>query len=157
MIETNPFKETIRNDQTIEYTAVKDMSVFVTVIGRFDETIEGNPDITKPKHDLRKSAGLQLKGRARRLVANRATDVGVKSTYLEQLDYAQEHQIQFGNKTSLNSMPVIKQARLEQEKKSRCGKDFYESAYNVFVSQVQDISPNFDDTAISRKFPGFIR
>ena len=157
MIETNPFKETILNDQTIEYTAVKDMSVFVTVIGRFDETIEGNPDITKPKHDLRKSAGLQLKGRARRLVANRATDVGVKSTYLEQLDYAQEHQIQFGNKTSLNSMPVIKQARLEQEKKSRCGKDFYESAYNVFVSQVQDISPNFDDTAISRKFPGFIR
>ena len=156
-IQTSPFNEIICEDKTIKYTPVKDMCVYVTVIGRFDKTEEGMPDITRPEHDLKRSSGLHLKGRARRLVSNRATEIGVKSTYLEQMDYADEHQIKFGNKTSLNSMPVIKQARLEQEKKSRCGKDFYEAAHNVFISQVQDISPNFDDTAISRKFPGFIR
>ena len=156
-IENNPFEESITKDNVVAYKPVKDMSINVTVIGRFDLTEDDMPDVTKPKHDLKKSAGLHLKGRARELVANRATNVGTKSTYLEQLDYADDHQIKYGNKTSVKSIPVIKQARLEEEKKSRGGKNYYEAALHVFESQSTDISPNFEDTAISRKFPGLIR
>ena len=54
-------------------------------------------------------------------------------------------------------MPVIKQARLEEEKKLRCGKTFYDAALNVYESQCTDYSPNFEETANSKKFPGFIR
>ena len=98
-IEMNPFNEKVLADQSIEYTPVKDLSVYVTAIGKFDKTVDGSPDITKPKHDIKKSAGLHLKGRARRLVANRATEVGVKSTYLEQLE-------QMSTKLSLETKPL---------------------------------------------------
>ena len=113
----NPFKETITKDGLVVYEPVQDMIVDVTVIGRFELDDNSCPIISKPKHDLNKSAGLHLKGRACELFANRATEVGTKSTYLEQLDYADEHQIKFGNKSFIKSILVIKQAILEQERK----------------------------------------
>ena len=61
------------------------MIVDVTVLGRFETNEEGLPDVTKPKHDRKKSAGLHLKGKAREIIANRASNIGVKSTYMEQL------------------------------------------------------------------------
>ena len=48
-------------------------------------------------------------------------------------------------------------ARREQEKKEEGGKTFYESVLNVFEAQVSSISPNFEQTAISKQLPGFIR
>ena len=156
-IDDNPFEESIAKDHLIVYKPVKDMEIKVAVTGRFELDKDNMPDVTKPKHDLEKSTGLHLKGKARELVANRATNIGTKSTYLEQLDFADENQIKFGNTTSVKSIPVIKQARLEHEKKYRGGKNYYEAALHVYESQVTDFSPNFEDTAISRKFPGFIR
>ena len=108
------------------------MIVDVTVIGRFELDDNSCPIISKPKHDLNKSAGLHLKGRACELFANRATEVGTKSTYLEQLDYADEHQIKFGNKSFIKSIPVIKQQYLNKREKSRSGKNFYEAALHVY-------------------------
>lgn len=156
-IHENPFEEIITKDHLIAYKPVKDMEIKVSVVGRFELDEDNMPDVTKPKHDLRKSASLHLKGRAREQIANRATNIGAKSTYLEQLDFADENQIRFGNKTSVKSIPVIKQARLEQEKKSRGGKNYYEAALHVYESQVTDFSPNFEETDISKQFPGFIR
>ena len=156
-IHENPFEETITKDHLIAYKPVKDMEIKVSVVGRFELDEDNMPDVTKPKHDIRKSASLHLKGRAREQIANRATNIGAKSTYLEQLDFANENQIRFGNKTSVKSIPVIKQARLEQEKKSRGGKNYYEAALHVYESQVTDFSPNFEETDISKQFPGFIR
>ena len=156
-IVDNPFEETLTTDHLVLYNPVRDMEIKVTVTGKFELDNNNEPIITKPKHYLENSTGLHLKGRARELIANKATNIGAKSTYLEQLDYADEHQIKFGNRTSVKSVPVIKQARQEQEKKSQGGRNFYEAAVNVYESQVMDFSPNFEETANSRKFPGFIR
>ena len=46
---------------------------------------------------------------------------------------------------------------MEQEKKSRGGKNYYEAALHVYESQVTDFSPNFEVTEMSKQFPGFIR
>ena len=156
-IVDNPFEETLTTDHLVLYNPVRDMEIKVTVTGKFELDKDNEPIITKPKHYLKNSTGLHLKGRARELIANKATNIGAKSTYLEQLDYADEHQIKFGNRTSVKSVPVIKQARQEQEKKSQGGRNFYEAAVNVYESQVMDFSPNFEETANSRTFPGFIR
>ena len=78
----NPFEESITNDHLIAYKPVKDMEIKVSVVGRFELDEDNMPDVTKPKHDLRKSASLHLKGRAREQIANRATNIGAKSTYL---------------------------------------------------------------------------
>jgi hypothetical protein len=159
-VEENPFQEELMDDNAIRYTAVKDLHIDVTVIGRFHDKQEDHPedpDITRPIHDLKKAAGHHLKGKERQLIANRASKIGVKATYLEQLDYANEDQIRQGNKTSVKSIPVIKVARREQEKKQEGGNTFYESVLNVFETQHSSLSPNFEETAISKRFPGFIR
>ena len=68
----------------------KDMVVNVTIIGNFHskEDGSGEPDVTNPVHDKRKASGYQLRGKDRKLIADRATEIGVKETYLEQLDSA---------------------------------------------------------------------
>ena len=68
----------------------KDMVVNVTIIGNFHAKEDGSrePDVTNPVHDKRKASGYQLRGKDRKLIADRATEIGVKETYLEQLDSA---------------------------------------------------------------------
>ena len=154
-IKDSPFHEGIK-DGEMEYIAVKDMEIDVTVVGRFHPNEEGNPDIANPVHDIRKADGLHLKGKDREAIARRAAQIGVKATYMEQLQYANKEQIEGGNKTSVKSIPVIKVARREQEKKEQGGQTFYEAILNVYEAQ-DGISPNFEDTKANRKLPGFIR
>ena len=66
------------------------------VIGRFHDKADGppgEPDISNPVHDMKKSTGYHLKGKERELLANRATKIGIKATYLEQLDFANEAEL----------------------------------------------------------------
>ena len=68
----------------------------MTVMGRFHDKVDGPPgdlDITKPIHDMKKATGHHLKGKERELLANRASKIGVKATYLEQLDFANEEDL----------------------------------------------------------------
>ena len=92
----NPFHEEIMEDDTIKYTPSKDCVFSVMVIGRFHDKADGppgEPDISNPVHDMKKSTGYHLKGRERELLANRATKIGIKATYLEQLDFANEAEL----------------------------------------------------------------
>ena len=144
----------------MEYTTVQDLNIDVTVIGRFHAKVEGypeEPDITRPIHPPNKAAGLHLKGKERELIADRASKIGVKATYLEQLEHADVEQIRQGNKTSVRSIPVIKVARRELEKKEQGGQTFYDAVLNVFEAQHLTGSLIFEETAISKKFPGMIR
>ena len=81
----------------------------------------------------------------------------MKNTYLEQLDFANKEQIEEGNTTSVRSVPVIKVARRELEKKEQGGQTFYESVLNVFETQHSLQTANFEETTTSKKFPGYIR
>ena len=117
---------------------MKNMEIVVTVLGRFDIDYEGNPDVTKPVHDLNKADGLHLKGKQREFLGKRATEIGIKETYLEQLEHANEDQIRLGNRTSIKTIPVIKVARQEQEKKEQGGRTFYQSILNVYEAQKYD-------------------
>ena len=92
----NPFHEEIMEDDTIKYTPIKDCVFSVTVIGRFHDKADGppgEPDISNPVHDVKKSTGYHLKGKERELLAKRATKIGIKATYLEQLDFANEGEL----------------------------------------------------------------
>ena len=156
----NPFNEEIGDDNLLTYSAVRDLHIDVTVTGHFHARTEGHtnePDITRPIHDLKKAAGHHLKGKERELIAKRASKIGVKNTYLEQLDFANKEQIEEGNTTSVRSVPVIKVARRELEKKEQGGQTFYESVLNVFETQHSLQTANFEETTTSKKFPGYIR
>ena len=48
-------------------------------------------------------------------------------------------------------------ARREEEKKSQGGQTLYDAVLHIYETQLQDISPNFEDNKLSRKFPGLIR
>ena len=55
-----------------------------------------------------KARGRFCKGRERELLGQRAAQIGPVPTYLEQFAYAKENEIEFGNRTSIRSLPVIK-------------------------------------------------
>ena len=155
-VKESPFAEKIV-DKDVQYTAVKDMEVDVTVTGRFHVDENGHPDITNPVHDVQNPQGLHLKGKERQKLAKRAAEIGVKECYMEQLDKADMEQVKAGNRTSIKSMPVIKMARKEKEQKDAGGLNFYQSVINVFENQQDDVSPNFEATTNSKKLPGIIR
>ena len=155
-VKESPFAEKIV-DKDVQYTAVKDMEVDVTVTGRFHVDENGHPDITNPVHDVQNPQGLHLKGKERQKLAKRAAEIGVKECYMEQLDKADMEQVKAGNRTSIKSMPVIKMARKEKEQTDAGGLNFYQSVMNVFENQQDDVSPNFEATTNSKKLPGIIR
>ena len=75
-----------------------------------------------------KARGRFCKGRERELLGQRAVQIGPVPTYLEQFAYAKEKEIEFGNRTSIRSLPVIKGAKAEIDRKVRGGSTHYESA-----------------------------
>ena len=72
--------------------------------------------------------------------------------------FVRENEIQEGNMTCIRNYNVIKQAKYEEQKKLRCGANFYESARNVLFSQKGDIAPDFKDKGkmLIIKFSSFI-
>ena len=156
VIKESPFVETLV-DGDIMYTAVKDMEVDVFVTGKFNMNDEGLPDVANPVHNVDNAAGLHLKGKQRQNMAKRAAEIGVKGAYMEQLENANIDELKFGNKTGIKSIPVIKMARREKEKKDAGGLTFYQSVMNVYKTQQNDISPNFEAISMKKKLPGFIR
>ena len=156
VIKESPFVETLV-DGDILYTAVKDMEVDVFVTGKFHMNDEGLPDVANPVHDKDNAAGLHLKGKQRQKMAKRAAEIGVKGAYMEQLDNANIDELQSGNKTSIKSIPVIKMARREKEKQDVGGLTFYQAVMNVYETQQNDVSPNFEATSINKGLPGYIR
>jgi hypothetical protein len=139
------------------YTAVQDMEVDVFVTGKFNLNDEGLPDVANPVHNVDNAAGLHLKGEQRQNMAKRAAEIGVKGAYMEQLENVNIDELKFGNKTGIKSIPVIKMARREKEKQDAGGLTFYQSVMNVYETQKDDISPNFEATSMNKKLPGFIR
>ena len=155
-VKESPFTEKLVNN-VVQYTAVKDMEVEVTVTGEFHVDQNGHPDITNPVHDVQNSKGLHLKGKERQKMAKRAAEIGVKEAYMEQLGNADMEQVKAGNRSSIRSIPVIKMARKEKEQKEAGGLNFYQSVMNVFETQQDDVSPNFEATTNNKKLPGIIR
>ena len=156
-IVRNPFDEQILEDGRVQYNPARNMIVDVTVQGRFFST-DDKPDISKPLHYKKKARGKFLKGRERELIGIRATQIGPVPTYLEQYAFAKENEIEFGNRNSIRSLPVIKGAKSEQDKKVRGGSTHYESAKSAIDLLASDIeSPNFPATNASKKLPGIVR
>ena len=86
-----------------------------------------------------------------------ASQQGILATHREQMAYVLEDQIEVGNTTSVRSYPVIKMAKQEQDKKLRCGENFYDSARNVLLGQQSDVSPDYTDLAAAKSLPGMVR
>ena len=103
----SPFKEQFLSNGSIEYEAVEDMIVSVSVEGMF-HVVDSNPDITKPVHSRNKGKGLDLRGEERRLLGLKASVEGAASVYREGMAYLQREQIESYNRTSVRSLPVIR-------------------------------------------------
>ena len=103
----NPFEENYLSNGTIEYKAVEDMIVTVSVEGIF-HVVDSKPDITKPVHEKNKGKGLDLRGEERRLLGLKASAEGAASVYREGMAYLQKEQIESYNRTSVRSLPVIR-------------------------------------------------
>ena len=157
MIIKSPFDESVDDKGVITYKSNTDLIIDVTVTGFFEIDANNVPDIRKPKHDINKATGLFLKGKQREKIGEKVSREGVQNVYMEQFDKVHEHQIMFGNKTSVKSYDVLTTARQEFERKQHCGNDFFESIQNVFDSQKGDVSLNFDETTASKQLPGFLR
>ena len=154
-IKDNPFEEALE-DGTIKYKAVEDMIIDVKVEGDF--LVEnGSPCLNQPAHLKSKARGLHLKGQERVLLGDLAVQQGVQSAYKQQMAFLLEDEIKVGNTTAMRSLPVIKMAKQEQEKKQRGGATFYESARNVYLGQDADVSPDFPDLASAKLLPGMVR
>ena len=105
-----------------------------------------------------KARGRFCKGRERELLGQRAVQIGPVPTYLEQFAYAKEKEIEFGNRTSIRSLPVIKGAKAEIDRKVRGGSTHYESAKSAIDLLAGDTeSPNFPETNASKSLPGIVR
>ena len=157
MIQNSPFEENVLENGQIQYKVKDDLCIKVTVTGQFELNDDDAPDISKPKHNLMRAAGLHLKGNERITVGEKASKEGAQNVYMEQYDHMNEEQMKAGNKTTVRSYNVVMMARQEYEKKQRCGNDFFESVQNVYDSQKSDISLNFDETSANRELPGFVR
>ena len=103
----SPFKEQFLSNGSIEYEAVEDMIVSVSVEGMF-HVVDSNPDITRPVHSRNKGKGLDLRGEERRLLGLKASAEGAASVYREGMAYLQREQIESYNRTSVRSLPVIR-------------------------------------------------
>ena len=154
-IQDNPFEETLE-DGNIKYKAVEDMVIDVKVEGDFFVE-DGSPCLNQPAHLKSKARGLHLKGHERGLLGDLAVQQGVQSAYKQQMAFILEDEIKVGNTTAMRSLPVIKMAKQEQEKKQRGGATFYESARNVYLGQDADVSPDFPDLASAKLLPGMVR
>ena len=106
-IKKSPFIETLQDDGSIKYEAVRDMMVYVWVKGLFYCT-DGKPDIKKPFHLKECAKGLDLRGEERRLLGIKASLEGASSVYREGMAYLQRDQIEASNRTSIRSLPVIR-------------------------------------------------
>ena len=154
-IDENPFQEELKDDGSISCQIIKPMLVDVRVTGKFFKK-DGKLDITNPVHDKSKATGLQLRGEERKLLADMATQRGSYFTYQEQMAFAKKEQIEVGNKTSIRSYGVIKQAMYERERPLRVGETIAESVRNVYRTQKPEESSNFDTNA-SKSLTGLIR
>ena len=103
----NPFNETVGSNGRVEYTAIKDLEVKVSVAGSF-YLKNGSPDLRNPVHLIENCKGLDLRGEERRLLGMKASMEGATSVYREGMAYAQKHQIECHNRTSVPSLPVVK-------------------------------------------------
>ena len=96
----NPFNETVGSNGRVEYTAIKDLEVKVSVAGSF-YLKNGSPDLRNPVHLIENCKGLDLRGEERRLLGMKASMEGATSVYREGMAYAQKHQIECHNRTSV--------------------------------------------------------
>ena len=106
-MSNNPFNENVGADGRVEYTAIKDLEIRVSVAGSF-YLKNGNPDLKNPVHLIENCKGLDLRGEERRLLGMKASMEGATSVYREGMAYAQKHQIECHNRTSIPSLPVVK-------------------------------------------------
>ena len=106
-IKDNPFFENADDSGKINYSAVEDLHVNVTVEGHF-YIEDGKANISKPVHLPSNVKGLDLRGEERRLLAMKASVEGASSVYREGMAYMQKEQIESYNRTSVRSLPVIK-------------------------------------------------
>ena len=152
----NPFEEK-EDERGIQYMPKGNMTVNVSVCGQFHHT-NGEPDISKPYHKKENARGKFCKGRERELLGKRAAEIGPVPAYMEQFDKANEKELRFANKSSIRSVPVIKMAKAEEDKKVRRGTTFYESAKSArdLLSAETD-SPNFPDNVAAKNLPGIVR
>ena len=157
IIERSPFDESISPEGKIICKPKSDMIIDIVVTGKFHLDDDDLPDIGAPKHDLKKAAGLFLKGREREILGAKVSEEGVQNVYMQQYDDVNEPQLKSGNTTSVKNYNVLKMARQEYERKQRCGDDFFQSVQNVYDSQSTDISQIFDSTKACRDLPGFVR
>ena len=157
IIERSPFDENISPNGKFICKPKSDMIIDVVVTGRFHLNDDALPNISAPKHDLKKATGLFLKGREREILGAKASEEGVQNVYMQQYDDVNEPQLKSGNTTSVKNYNVLKMARQEYERKQRCGDDFFQSVQNVYDSQSTDISQIFDSTKACRDLPGFVR
>ena len=157
IIPESPFEENLMLNGRVNYKPLHDCHIEVTVHGKFELNELDEPDIGKPKHDLRKATGLCLKGKKREVIGEKVSKKSVQSVFMEQFDDIDEPQMERGNRTCVKSYDVLKMAQQEHEKKLRCGDDFFQSVVNIVDSQGIDISLNFEDTAANRELAGFVR
>ena len=155
-IVENPFEEN-EDEKGISYVPKQDMTVNVTVRGQFHLT-DNEPDISRPYHKKENAKGKSCKGQERQLLGKRAAEIGPVPAYLEQFDKANMDEIRQGNKTSIRSLPVIKGAKSEEDKKIRRGDTFYESAKSAKdLLSVDTETPNFPESNATKNLPGIVR
>ena len=155
-IVDNPFEE-ILETRGITYIPNENMKISVTVCGKFFLT-DDEPDISKPVHEKEKSRGRFCKGKEREILGKLAAKIGPVPTYLEQFDRAKDEELRYGNRSSIRSLPVIKGAKAEEDKRVRGGATFYESAKIAKDLLAEDNeSPNFPMTNAAKNLPGFVR
>ena len=155
-IVKNPFDEKV-DDKGICYIPKQDMTVEVTVYGQFDLT-NNEPDISKPYHKKENVRGKFCKGQERQSLGKRAAEIGPVQAYLEQFDDANMNEIRHGNKTSIRTLPVIKGAKSDEDKKIRGGNTFYESARSAKdLLSAETYSPNFPENNAAKNLPGLVR
>ena len=146
--KNNPFNEKLE--------AVSNLNVEVHIEGKF-KTVNGKPILSSPDHRDVKAEGYHLKGEERKEAALNVKKQGVLDTYLTQMDKANFEELKVKNTTSVHSYAVLRQSRYEKEKKEKGGPSFYESAKNLYESEVEDFTTNFDLTQAAKKYPGIIR
>ena len=133
------------------------MIVEISVRGTFFLTND-EPDIRKPVHAKDRARGSSCKGKERELLGRRAVQIGPLDTYLEQFSTANEKQLEYGNRSSIRSLPVIKGAKLEIDKSVRGGSTHYESAKAALdILSCDTVSPSFGETKASKDLAGIVR
>ena len=155
-ITENPFAESLSEDGRVRYSAMQDMTVDVSVTGKFYE-VNGKLDIRRPVHERDNASGYHLKGDERQVLADYATNKGVASAYNDQFAFINKDEMSKFNITSIRSREVIKQAMHESERKIRGGDTPYDAIKTVYLQQKMDFSPHYERTTASMALPANVR